>query len=85
MRIATPSDAPISSSVAGSRSRSAWKTGSELLVEYPMSPTRMWPSHLMYWTGTGWSIPRLCLRRAMSAGVMCGFCRYGASGPPGML
>lgn len=76
-------DDPIKSSVAGKRSRIACTTGSEFDVEYPKSPRSTLPSQPKYCTYSGRSRPKLCLRRAMSAAVMCGFCRYGVSGPPG--
>ena len=41
---------PISSKVAGSRSKIAWLTGSELDIDHPKSPWSTRNSHLKYCT-----------------------------------
>ena len=53
------------------------------LIRNGLSPQT--PSHWQYWTGSGSSRPQRCLKAAICAAVMRGFCAKRASGPPGAI
>ena len=63
-------EAPMSSSVAGSRSRIISETGRVVEKLMPRSPRAAAPIQRTYWTCTGWSTPRRARYASMTSGSM---------------
>ena len=63
---------PISSMVAGTRSRMTSSTGRPPKKVTPQFPVSIPLAHFRYWSGSGWSRPSAERRRSMSWAVMVG-------------